>query len=40
MSNKIRSDAKNMTPSEFKKRYGKTKAQALKEAGQKPINKK
>ena len=40
MSNKIRSDAKNMTPSEFKKRYGKTKTQALKEAGQKPINKK
>jgi len=40
MSNKIRSDAKNMTPSEFKKRYGKTKTQALKEAGQKPIIKK
>ena len=40
MSNKIRSDAKRLTHTEFKNRYGKTKAQALKEAGQKPMKKK
>ena len=40
MSNKIKSDALRMTDSAFKKQYGKTKAQALKAAGLKPIIKK
>ena len=39
MSNKSKSDAKRLSDSQFKAIYKKTKAQALKKAGLKPIKK-
>ena len=39
MSNKIKSDAKRLSDSQFRAIYKQTKAQALKKAGLKPIKK-
>jgi len=39
MSNKIKSDAKRLSDSQFKAIYNQTKAQALRKAGLKPLKK-